>query len=500
MTDSVQGQKRNLYLMAQNCQVYESRGESQRALVLIDAILKRIGEEEKNKDFCSWICAQKGALENRQMVKVVDMAADIYYRGYQDEAKQIVSAAIREFENDIVDWFNKALKDRKEYNWAYSRLGEAYRQQAIRYDYLRVFKHNLEKNDEYYQEQKDALMKAKDNFEKGRKPDGYWNLAHLGATNYYLAIYKAASIHELWRYFEEVICPETVDETYLNEAEKNLDHAIEIALKAKLLYAWANVYLASIYGIKAKISEVNKDFDEAEKQWHKAFFTLLMALEEDSNIVALHKNMIMLYERKMSICKTKIEHMEEQLWKASPDNAALLKQKIEAEVKLLGELGETAKKSAQSGLLKNPEDLELNHYCLAIARLEYSKFTVVSKYNFRISEKGDENERYFEENLSALEEYFKNSDNNSKANNTPIRLQELNEDYLHASLYLNQQFDENKIKNVVDKSRLKENLKQAEKYLKKAFSRSPKLLLKSYLDSTRSLYKDLQKECKTVES
>ncbi len=510
MTDNTKSKGLNLYLMAKNCQVYENRGEIKQALVLIDEILKRIGEVENNKDFGSWIYAHKGAVENQQMVKVVDMAADIYYRGYQDEAQQIVSAAIGKFKSKIVDWFNKALKDRENYNWAYSRLGEAYRQQAIRYGYLRLFQQNPEKNEEYYQEQKKALMKAKENFERGKTPDGYWNLAHLGATNYYLAIYKFASLSELWDRFEKAISEEAVDLTYLNKAEKNLEDAIGIAENAKLLYPWANVYLAATYGIKAKINEENNNFEEAERQWQSAFSTLLKALEEDSKIVASYKDMMALYERRMSICKTQIEYRKKeqgkkQLGQASPGTADILKQETKAGFQLLGELAETAQKSAQSALLNNTEDLELHHYSLAIARLEYHKLT--SQSGLLTSAEGgenksDENKRYFEknlphfgDNLNALEGYFNNIDNNSDANNTRTRLQELNEDYLRASLYLNQGFYEEKIKEPGYKSRLKNHLEQAEKYLKNAFSRSPKLLLKSYLDSTRSLYKDLQEKC-----
>ncbi|MBP0029435.1 hypothetical protein [Roseofilum sp. Guam] len=535
MNDSVESKPNRLQLMAENCQEYENRGESERALVLIDIILGIIKEAEKkakareekttiSQEFCSWSYAHKGAIENQQMEKVVNMAVDIYYRGYQDEAKAILGAAINKFEKTIFDWFKDALKDRgkKKYKWAYSHLGEAYRQQAIRYGYLGLFERNSDKDfgkcDEYYEGQKQALTNAKENFEEGMRRDGYWDLAHLGATYYYLAIYRFATLDDLWKHFEQAlekaIAQEIVGKDDLGEAEKKLNRAVRVARKVGLTYPWANVYLASTYGIQAKILEIEakheKNFQkqkqyirDAEKKWHAAFSTLILALEEDSKIVAPYKNVVILHERAMSLSKTKLEIMKKQLYKElskeprDETKIALLKQGMGEEYRRLGEITETTGKTVREAFLKHPKDPEFHHYYLAIARLKHYQLTLKNQYDFLEPEEGDEsNDSFkdnFEEHLSALKGYFKNSHANSI--NHPIRLQELNEDYLRASLYLNQIFLKYKIEQPADKSSLKEDIDRAKDYLRTAFFRSPKLLIKSYLDSTYSLYKDLQKEC-----
>ena len=532
MTEKEKAELRQTHSMAKKCRFYEIRGEIKHALVIIDDILPIINKwvkkekwakKEKNKNFCSWIYAHKGALENQQMVKVVDMAAEIYYnghRGHENPAEKVISTEIKNFEKDIVSWFEKALENKEKYNWAYNHLGEAYRQKAISYDYLRLFQSKPEngqdggidgKNPEYCTEQKKALEKAKNNFEKARenyesnKPrDRYWNLAHLGATNYYLAIFHEFSIHSLWKDFDKKSLEKLVDMKSLNEAEKHLQEAIEVAKEEYLLYPWARVYLAAIYGIKAKICE--DDLLEAKKHWKEAFDMLLMALEEDSNIVASFKDTILLYERRMSIHQTEIEQLL-GLEIQNEGNA----EKTQAEVKLLGELVQTAQKSAQGALLKNYGDPELIHYILAADRHNRNTCNKLKKHDdsllqeYLIISGQGEGINYlqsFKSNLDVLGDLIDANNTQddpdscikSNTNETGVRLHELNEDYLRASYYLNQAFYEKETDDSQYKSNLGKNLDEAEKFLTKAFSRSPKLLLKSYLDSTRSLYKDLQKE------
>ena len=499
MTDSAKDRKTNLYLMAEEAAVYESRAESQKALVLLNCMIDELEKEDGNKTWLSWAYAHKGAVENKQMVKVINMAADLYYCGYQDAARQIARTAIEKFETNIVDWFNKAIKARDNYFWAYSHLGEAYRQQAVRYYYLRVFQAKTDRDSEQqkaswqdlHKKEKEALQTAEENYKKGDRDD-YWRLAHLGATNYYLAILNIGTpLDNFWQIYGQKNIKESIDRSQLKDAERNLKSSIKRAFLEKIVYPWAHVYLASVYGIEAKISQEDKNFVEAEKQWYKAFSTFVIALEEDRKIIARSKNITMLYERRMSIGKAKIEQKIELLGQVSEDKAALLNKEIQAEVQHLGELAATAKNLAKAEL-NDVEDLELHHYSLAIARLEHYQLTMSSEDNAEEEDekqkKIDEHKFHFEESLSALEKCFNNSD----ANKTPIPLEELHEDYLRASLYLNQCFYEEKIKQPEGTNSLKANLEKAKKCLETAFLRSPKLLAKSYLDGTRDLYKYLQ--------
>ena len=506
MTYSKEDSKPNLHLMAQNAEVYRNRGEFEKAFVLLDDIINKLGESQQEDLFAGWVYAHKGAVESQQMAKVTDMAEYLYYRGYGNGVKKILETAIEKFEATVVYYFEKAIenpqyqKDRNHCLWAYSHLGEAYRQQALRYRHLRLFE--PKSNDlkprmkDIYAEERTALETAEKYLKEGAKSNNYWALAHLGATNYDLAILDIAASEDYLDFCIDNEIKAYIHEDRLREAESNLRKAKDIAFENKLLYPWARVYLASTYGIKAKMSQKDGDISQAEKYWQQAFLTFTLALEEDSKIIAPNKNLAMLYERKMSICKTKIEQMVEQLSKASPEQ-------LQTEVKALGELVETAKNFAKIVLQKNREDLALRHYCLAIARLEYyqlhllkqdNPITTESEDGKRVIQKTNENKSYFEQNINALEKYFNDSD----ASKTPIYLDELNEDYLRASLYLNQSFYESKyednIKQPGDASSLETNLERAKQYLETAFLRSPKLVLKSYLDGMRDLYKDLQEE------